>query len=192
LHESYEPKGADYRLKLGTEIQREESVTVTFRLTKKIIDLLHKQSEKKKISFNALIGQILDGYVGWEQYKNTGLVSLPRPIVSELFERLDDEQVVGLAKNLGKKAMMDIAFFMNNISGLDSFLRWFELRMQNSSIQVNRTLENNVVYYAFKHDLGRKWSLYYKTILESIFRESFAIPTEVSISDSVFKFRINT
>jgi hypothetical protein len=192
LHESYEPKGADYRLKLGTEIQREESVTVTFRLTKKIIDLLHKQSEKKKISFNALIGQILDGYVGWEQYKNTGLVSLPRPIVSELFERLDDEQVVGLAKNLGKKAMMDIAFFMNNISGLDSFLRWFELRMQNSSIQVNRTIENNVVYYAFKHDLGRKWSLYYKTILESIFRESFAIPTEVSISDSVFKFRINT
>lgn len=120
------------------------------------------------------------------------MVSLPKPVVSELFEKMNEEEVIALAENRGKNAMLDIALFMNNIGNLDSFLRWFEIRMQNSSIQVNRTLENNINYYALKHDLGRNWSLYYKTILESILRDSFATPTEIAISDSILIFRVNT
>ena len=173
--------------------QREDTTTVTFRIGKNIIDLLHKMSEREKISLNALVTRILNEYVEWEQYENkTGMVSLPGPVISELFGKMNEEEIIALAENLGKKAMLDIALFMNNIGDLDSFLRWFEIRMQNSSIQINRTLGNNIDYYALKHDLGRNWSLYYKTILESILRDSFATPTEVTISDSILKFRVNT
>ena len=166
---------------------------MTFRISKNIIDLLHSESEKKKISLNALVAQILNRYVEWEQYENkTGMVSLPRPVITELFQKMNEEEIVALAKTKGKEAMLDVALFMNNIGDLDSFLKWFEIRMQNSSIQINRTIQNNINYYVFKHDLGRKWSLYYKTILESIFRESFGTPTEIAISDSILKFSVNT
>jgi hypothetical protein len=120
------------------------------------------------------------------------MVSLPRPVITELFQKMNEEEIVALAKTKGKEAMLDVALFMNNIGDLDSFLKWFEIRMQNSSIQINRTIQNNINYYVFKHDLGRKWSLYYKTILESIFRESFGTPTEIAISDSILKFSVNT
>jgi len=170
---------------------REETTTVTFRIKKKIIDSLSAESKKKNISLNALITQILNGYMEWEQYV-TGMVSLPRPVVAELFQKMNENEVVYLAENIGKKAMLDVALYMDDIGDLDSFLKWFEIRMRNSSIQVHRTVQNNVINYVLKHDMGRSWSLYYKTILEAVMRELFHNPMEVTISDSIVKFSIKS
>lgn len=129
----------------------------------------------------------------WEQYESvTGMVSLPRPIVGELFQKMNENEIVYLAENIGKKAMLDVALYMNDIGDLDSFLRWFEIRMRNSSIQVNRTVQNNITNYVLKHDMGKNWSLYYKTILEAVMRELFHNPIEVTPSDSILKFSIKS
>lgn len=103
---------------------------------------------------------------------------------------MNDDEVVAMAATMGKGAMLDVALFMNKIGDLDSFLRWLEIRMQNSSIQVSRSVQNGIKHYALKHDLGRKWSLYYKTILESVFHESFGTLPEITISDALLKFSI--
>jgi hypothetical protein len=170
---------------------KKETTTVTFRINTNIMSLLHTETEQKNISLNSLIVKILNEYVEWEQYKNKiGLVCLPKPVVSELFQRMTDDEVIALAENIGKRAMLDVAQFMKNISDIDSFLNWFETRMQNSSVQVIRTVRNNTVYFALKHDLGMKWSLYYKTILESIFWESFKTIINFTMSEGILKFNL--
>ena len=170
---------------------KKETTTVTFRISTNIINLLHTETEQKNISLNSLIAKILNEYIEWEQYKNKiGMVCLPKSVVSELFQRMTDDEVIALAENMGKGAMLDVAQFMKNISDIDSFLNWFETRMQNSSVQVSRTVRNNTIYFALKHDLGMKWSLYYKTILESIFWKTFRTVTDFTISDAILKFNI--
>jgi hypothetical protein len=172
---------------------REQTTTVTFRIKKKIIDSLCTESKKKNISLNTLITQILNGYMEWEQYATvTGMVALPRSVVGELFQRMNENEVVYLAENIGRKAMLDVAFFMNDVGDLNSFLKWFEIRMRNSSVQVNRTVQNNITNYVFKHDMGKNWSLYYKTILEAVMRDLFHNPMKVIASDSILKFSINS
>lgn len=172
---------------------RDETTTVTFRIKKKIIDSLSAESKKKNISLNALITQILNGYMEWEQYATaTGMVALPKQVIGELFQRMNENEIVSLAENTGKKAMLDVAFFMNNAGDLDSFLKWFEIRMRNSSVQVNRTVQNNVTNYILKHDMGKNYSLYYKTILEAVMRDLYHNPEQVTASDSILKFSIKS
>jgi hypothetical protein len=56
----------------------------------------------------------------WEQYENkTGMVSLPRPVMAELFEKINDNELLIMAQTVGKKAMLDVALFMDKITDLD-------------------------------------------------------------------------
>ncbi|MGN6349253.1 MAG: hypothetical protein ACTHLL_05855 [Candidatus Nitrosocosmicus sp.] len=38
----------------------------------------------------------------------------------------------------------------------------------------------------FKHDLGENWSLYHKTILESICHDILSVPIKILTTDSTF------
>ena len=82
---------------------KKETTTVTFRISTNIINLLHTETEQKNISLNSLIAKILNEYIEWEQYKNKiGMVCLPKSVVSELFQRMTDDEVIALAENMGK------------------------------------------------------------------------------------------
>jgi hypothetical protein len=45
--------------------------------------------------------------------------------------------------------------------------------MINSSVQISHLVDNGFHNMVLKHDLGKNWSLYQKTILELIFKELF-------------------
>ena len=79
---------------------------------------------------------------------------------------------------------------MGNEIDINSFLRWFEIRMKVSSAQFTRTTKDEINTYVVKHDLGMNWSLYHKTILELIFHDFFGRFINVTISDTILKFTI--
>ena len=39
-----------------------------------------------------------------------------------------------------------------------------------------------------RHDLGENWSLYHKTVLELIFKETLNIPMQINITNSTLTF----
>lgn len=118
------------------------------------------------------------------------MISLAKPVVAKLFERMTQEEVTDLAVSVGKNAVKDIAIFMGNEIDIDSFLGWFEIRMRGSSAQLTRTTKNDVNTYVIKHDLGLKWSLYHKTILQLILHEFFRRSIDITISDTILKLNI--
>jgi hypothetical protein len=74
---------------------------------------------------------------------------------------------------------------------LDSYLSWLELYMRNSSLEITHNIEGNDHTIIIKHDLGENWSLYQKTIVESIFNEVLRKPVGiimVSKTTLTFKF----
>lgn len=120
-----------------------------------------------------------------------GMIPIAKPVVIRLFDKMTNEEIIEMAKSLGKSVVYDIALFMKNRVDLDSFLSWLELRMKHSSIEISHNVEDKIHCYVFKHELGENWSLYHKTILELIFHEILNEPISIETTKTTItlKFR---
>lgn len=147
---------------------------MTFRLDEQIIKKLRLESDNRQISTNTLVNQALRRFLEWGMFESTaGFVLLNKLVFSEVFGKLTQKEIVDIASRVGKNEVRDIALFMKGNTDLLSFLSWFEIRMINSSVQVSHSNNDGFHTYVMKHDIGKNWSVYHKTILELIFQEVF-------------------
>ena len=163
---------------------KRKTSTFTLRIDEDIIKSLQNESELNDISLNTLINKILKRYVEWDLYAyKVGMIPMSKPIITSLFNMMNEEEILDLVSNFGKNVVQDIAYFMKMKTDPDSFLTWFEIRMRRSFVEFNHLQENDRHMYVLKHDLGYNWSLYHKKILEKIFNEIFNKPVHIAISD---------
>jgi hypothetical protein len=96
--------------------------------------------------------------------------------VTELFINRTEEEVMEVARRVDKKAVQNAAVFMEgeNVLDLNSFLSWIEAEMDTYSIEIRYTIKDNGNHHAYilRHDAGKNYSLYYKTVLDLIFQEA--------------------
>ena len=163
---------------------KRKTSTFTLRIDEGIAKSLQNDSQLQDISLNTLINKILKRYVEWDSYEpKVGMIPMAKPVITTLFNMMSEEEILDLVSNFGKNVVQDIAYFMKMKSDPDSFLTWFEIRMRRSFVEFNHLQENDRHIYILKHDLGYKWSLYHKKILERIFNEIFNNPVSIVISD---------
>ena len=169
------------------------TTTMTFRLDSNILQKLYDKAEQDDISVNTLVNHILKRYAEWDMFENkAGMVSLSKPVIKDLFQRLSKEEVIEIGTKIAKNAVYDMALFMKGKIDPDSFVSWFLSRMKNCS-EISSNDEDGTTSYVMKHDLGENWSLYHKTIVESIFTEFLQHPIHTSMTGStlVIKFENN-
>jgi len=158
----------------GNNIGRVKGTTKSFRLDEDIISKIVRQAKNNNTSLNAEINNILRKYVEWDLLASkVGMVSIARPILSEIFQNImTKEQVINLANNVAKNVIHETAHFMKGNLTLKSFLSWLKVRMEQCS-ELNYTMESNgpQAKVIFKHDLGENWSVYHKKILDYIFHD---------------------
>jgi hypothetical protein len=172
---------------------RKKTVTMTFRLDENLITTLRLESARQYISLNTMVNQIIQRFVEWDMYESKlGMVSFLRPVAFELLNQMNKEEVIALATGIGKSATNDAALFMKNKMDLDSFLSWLEVRVRNSCVEINHNVDENTQTYILKHELGLNYSLFYKTILESIFNEILGKHIDCIYSDSILSFKVST
>ncbi|MGN6560280.1 MAG: hypothetical protein ACTHJ2_07110 [Candidatus Nitrosocosmicus sp.] len=164
--------------------------TMTFRIDDNVLRILRSESERHQISLNTLINQLLKRFVEWDMYESkVGMIPIAKPIVVELFRKMSKEEISRMALDIGKNAVHDISLFMKNKMDLDSFLSWFETRMNSSLTETNHSIQNGFHVYVLKHELGENWSLYHKIILQSIFNEIFEKTVDIQISNTTIRFK---
>lgn len=169
---------------ISGDTAKHASITMTFRIDESVVDVLRSESEKRQISLNTLVNQILRRYTEWDMYETkVGMIPIARPLVSALFEYMDKKEIVDMAEKVGKNSVHDIVLFMKSRIDLQSFMLWFEMRIRTSSIEFNHNrLANGRHTYIIKHDLGYNWSLYHKTILEMTFNEVLQKRIDITIT----------
>lgn len=149
-----------------------KSDTISFRLDNVVLEKLRKESEKQGLSLNVLVNQILKRYMEWDVFESkVGMIPVAKPVLDSLFKKLSEKEVTDIAKKVGGEIVKDIATFMKGSMNLESFVSWFETRMNMSGFDMNHDVRNDTHTYIIKHDLGKNWSLYHKTVLEIIFRD---------------------
>jgi len=174
---------------------------ITLRLDKEIELRLRSEADSQDTSINAITNKALRRYVEWNAFEHkSGMIPVSAPVLIELLHRISDEEIVNIAKTAGKDAARDITLLTKGKIDADSFISWFLARMKNCSaieeIKDSRMISNgndirhSSRTYVLKHQLGYKWSLFHKTVLESIFHEILTTPIETKITDCILMFRI--
>ncbi|MGI0060315.1 MAG: CopG family ribbon-helix-helix protein, partial [Nitrosotalea sp.] len=167
--------------------------TITFRLDENTLQRLHHESNSKQVSTNTLVNQALKQFLDWGIYESTiGFVIINKQVFVHVFGKLSQSEIIDVATRVGKDEVKNIALFMKGAIDIQSFLSWFETRMTNSSVQVSHIHEDDGFHrYVMKHELGKNWSLYHKTILELIFEEIFDKKINVKIDKTMISFEFS-
>lgn len=171
------------------------TTTITFRVNENLIRKLKEEAEGREISLNTLANQIFKRYIEWDSYEpKVGMIPIAKPVMVQLFENISEDKIVEIASNVGRSAVKDIALFMKHRIDIDSFLEWFETRMKTTSVELSHQRaednNNNIIHsYILKHDFGNNWSIFHKTIFESILQEILGKQLKnVSVTPTMFSF----
>ncbi|MGI0073452.1 MAG: CopG family ribbon-helix-helix protein [Nitrosotalea sp.] len=165
--------------------------TITFRLDDEIVKKLRTESGNRQVSTNTLVNQALRRFLEWDVFEPvSGFVMINKLVFSQIFGKMKQDAVIDIASRVGKNEVRDIALFMKGNLDLLSFLSWFKMRMINSSVQVSHTHQDGFHTFIMKHDIGKNWSIYHKTILELLFHEVFnrKIPVKAEKNTISFEF----
>lgn len=166
--------------------------TITFRLDDDIVKKLRAESGNRQVSTNVLVNQALRRFLEWDMFEPVaGFVMINKRVFTQVFGKMKQDEVIDIATRVGKNEVRDIATFMRGEMELLSFLSWFEMRMINSSVQVSHTNQDGSHTYIMRHDIGKNWSVYHKTILELIFREVFNRKIPVKADKSMISFQFS-
>lgn len=160
---------------------------ITFRVDNELLEIIRKEADNEKISLNNVINRILQRNIEWYLYEpKVGLMPTPKLFLEKLFEKRSKDEIIKLASEIGKDAILDMYLFMNKKFNWLLFLRWFEIRMKNSPIKIDHTITSNSRHmFVMKHHMGENWSLYHKTIFELISKENNVEILEIKYNNNM-------
>jgi hypothetical protein len=171
------------------------TTNITTRIDGDTLRELQEEANSSGIALSSLTKQILTNYAKWDKFASkAGMIPVAKGVISEAFDRLSEEEVVQLATSVGKNALSDIILFMKGKIDLDSLFSWLELWLKrNSTAGFSYVVKNGIHTCIMKHNLGSKWSLYHKTVLqlmlEEIIGESSIVEFKTAENILVFKFK---
>jgi len=169
----------------------EGSESITFRFEKSILDELRQEANHKLKSINTLVNQIIKLYVIWyKPAKNTGFGYFDNVLVSDIMNRLTDEQIVQMTEQYCKQRLKDIAFMLNSentfTSFMDGIISWIEA--SGFSYKYHNTYIMQTIVIQF--DMGRKWSLFFKTYMQHVLEYYHIIDSECDLTDNTVIIKI--
>ena len=178
--------------------QSKKSRSVTFRLDSKVIDELQTEADKREISLNVLVNQVLKRYAEWERYENKiGMMPVPRMILSNLIDKaisiakssgIKDvdryrDQIIKQAAELAFTLMKDSVLFMKKQYNLWAVLSVLEEYIKVSGIKADHKLEASQKHvFIIQHELGENWSLFTKELLALIFEKLANVKADINVT----------
>jgi hypothetical protein len=178
--------------------QSRKTRSITFRLDSKVIDELQTEADKREISLNVLVNQVLKRYAEWERYENKiGMMPVPRMILSNLIDKaisiakssgIKDvdryrDQIIKQAAELAFTLMKDSVLFMKKQYNLWAVLSVLEEYMKVSGIKADHKLEASQKHvFIIQHELGENWSLFTKELLALIFEKLANVKADINVT----------
>ena len=171
--------------------RKTESESITFRLEKSILDELRQEATQKMESINTLVNQIIKSYMQWHKpAKKAGLAYFSKVLMTELLDSLSDDQIIRITQEFCNNNLLDINQMLrseNNIASfMDSLCSWLEA--SGYHYRFDNFGDFNI--YVIQFDMGRKWSLYFKSQMQFVFEHYNIENTEVEMTNNTVVLKI--
>ncbi len=172
-------------MKMATKRRKSATEGVTFRLPSDNLEQLCKEAETRQISVNTLVNQIINEHLDWHLYAaQAKLYYVPKPFISRVLEKFNEQQLADLAEASAKKDFVDIGLLLRGEFTISSFLSILENWSRISDIPY-RTEENETTRkIIIEHNMGSKYSYLFKEIYRRLLEISFETKTQFNITDN--------
>ncbi|MEX0763615.1 MAG: hypothetical protein WEC35_00390 [Nitrosopumilaceae archaeon] len=169
----------------NAEVKRKKTQTITFRLVSLLLEELKKEAELEKTNLNSLVSKILSNHINWERYeRKAGLLPMTKPFVKYAISSMNDKQIINLAQKIEKEAFRDILIFTKGSHSLVEFIEILRSWLNVAWMQHYIEKKENSYSFIIQHDLGRKWSLYVKTMVSELSHDILKQKMEVKTTGS--------
>lgn len=153
-------------------MRKASSDSVTFRLNSSVLDKLSKRADLQKTSLNVLVNQILCNYIEWDADAiKAGWVPTQRTILTKLIDALDEKVISEIAEQSAKSSGKDSILYMYGKYNLENLLKNIRSKAQRSGFSIKEYEENQNLEIVIQHDLGWKWSIFFKFYYQEILHE---------------------
>jgi len=168
------------------DLKKPKTETITFRLSNTLIDELRKEAEQERMSLNAFVSKIFLNHVQWERYeRKVGLLPMTKPFLKEVINQLTDEKITNLAQKIERENFKNILILMRQRHNAQDFVEVLRTWLTVSWMQLYLVDRNHSYLLNIQHDMGRKWSLYVKTLVAELAQDILGKQIEIKISDNI-------
>ena len=172
--------------------KQHQSESITFRLDSNILNKLHHEAEQKDISVNTLVSHIIRRHIDWHSNAaKAGFVTVRRGLLSNLINRLPNEEISSVAEYIAKNDTKDFVLLLRNEynikSALDVIETWIKISGYPYRHEPNYTRHS----YVIQHDMGRNWSIYLAELYRFLFEEFGLKRVEFDINHNTLAFIVD-
>jgi hypothetical protein len=155
------------------------------------LDALQQEAGQKMESVNTLVNQIIQSYIQWyKPAKKAGLGYFSKALLAKSLNHLTDEQIIQMTKEFCNSELKDINHMLRSeytfSAFMDGLCSWLEI----SGYRFRFDSFNDVDTYVIQFDMGRKWSLYFKTQMQIVFEQFNIKNAESEMTDNTVMLKI--
>ena len=166
------------------------SDVISLRISHDVAEALKEEAKVDRISLNVLANNILHNYVKWEKdAKQAGFIPVTKDLLTALLQRIDDKEITEIV-NQTKNIIKAQIIFMEKRYDLWTVLHWLESRCKVSGFSEKKFYQNDRLTCIIQHDLGWKWSIYVKTLIEAVLEGLVKEKIDFDVSTSMVIFRL--
>jgi hypothetical protein len=166
---------------------------VSFRIEKNYLMRLHSEAKQNNISLNVLINQIIRQYLEWYSIASKiGEIPMQKSILSMFIEKLDASDLVDIARNAADMHFKNVILMFKSEFTVSAWIEALESWIKVAGFPYKHETDSNQHSFIIQHDMGNKFSIFEKELLETVFN-MFKIKPEFDLTNNniTFKFNLN-
>ncbi len=150
-----------------------KTFTRTIRMQEDLYRLLAKSAGDQRVSVNFLANQALRTFLEWSLVsRKFGLSTIPRSFLNRLMDRYAENECGELGRWVSRESFKPFAEYqfgeLSVESAVEVFRRFGEYGVLYEFDEI-RDDHKQVLF--LKHDAGRKWSMFYSGLIQSVYKE---------------------
>ena len=147
---------------MEVQIAKNTSINLSSRIDKTIYNLLTSDAQKRGISINSLVNQILKKYISWERNADDiGFVPLSKLAVQDIFTELDEKKIKDIATNVGSTIPRNLLRLNFNVLTFNNILLLLEIFGERFG-NVRHNIKDSKHYFSIYHGVNENFSIYLK------------------------------
>ena len=163
----------------------EGSESITFRIGKTVMGELRQEAEQKMESVNTLVNQIIKSYLQWHKpARKAGLGYVSKVLMAKSINHLTDEQVIQMTQEFCSNELKDITFMLRSENTFSSFMDGLCSWLDASGYNYRIDTVNDIDTYIIQFDMGKNWSLFFKTYMHYVLEYYHIIDSECDLTEN--------